>query len=244
MKAQMTPQKLSEIANIACQSFVELIRKREIISFALKDQSLRASYNKTKASHGFLHLTYVLYCDLIAETVSLIADQYDDTASLAQIVTQLEKKSLHDKYRKESVRPHVFNWLNKFDSESDKIEIERDLAKKETRKLGAVFRRNYRNLMNGWQQLRALPEFDKLRRIRNKILSHKATRVENGETRLFELKDFKMKYGECEKLIDAAEPLFVRVGTLVRRTDYNYSSAKQIYAKRAEEFWATCRGIK
>jgi len=134
------------------------------------------------------------------------------------------------------------NWLSKFESKSDRIELEKYLNKKETRKLAAEFRRLYRNALNDWVHLCARPEFNKLRRIRNKILSHKATPVENGAMRLFELKDFAAKYGECEALIDAAEPIFIKVGSLVRKTDYGYSSAKRIYSKQAQEFWATCRG--
>ena len=238
----MTPANLSELTNIVCHSYVELIRKRELLAVTLKDTALRASYNKTKAGYGFLHIVHVLYSDLIIDTVSLLADQSSDTATLAKVIAELEKKTVHDHLRKEYVRPHVMNWLSKFGSESDRIDLERHMNKKETRKLAAEYRKLYNESLNNWERLNACAEFNKLRRIRNKILSHKATRVENGALRLFEFKDFKAKYGECEALIEAVEPILINVGSIVRKTDYGYKSAKIIYAKQAQEFWATCRG--
>lgn len=238
----MTSNELSEIVDIACHSFIDLIRKRELVAVALKDLELRNSYNKSKAGFGFLDVTYILYADLIVETVSIIADQSNDTVSLARIIEQLEKKALHDYFRKEYTRPHVFNWSNKFDSESERIKIEKILVKRERRSHAASFRRIYENLLHDWARLCAMPEYSKLRKTRNKILSHKAIRIENGVVRLFSLKDFDVKYGDCERVIDVAEKLFVRIGTLVRHTDYGHQSAKRIYAGRAREFWITCRG--
>lgn len=235
-------KKLFDLTGIVCHEFVLLIRKNELFDPLLKDKTLVSSYNQTAAGRGFLDLRSTLYLDLVLATVTLISDKSDDTASLPPILELLEKKFVHDELRSTYVKPHVFNWETSFDSDEERIEFERLIHEREVKQLCSEFDHLYRDTLERWEKMCSNARVANLKRIRNKVLSHKATKTENSALRAFRVEDIGLRYDDCRKLIEAAQPIFENIGSIVRKTSYSFPQAKELFGQAAAKFWRTCRG--
>jgi len=208
----MTLDELKETTKMISDLYLDAIQKRCYYEYLMNTEPLKKSYDGTYEGNGYWFVTTTLYLDLSGNIAALVCDNTNDTASVPHIMRELEKKQVYDALK------------GKFHVVTDSID---DV---------------YDGTFSNWEALTKMEEYGKIKKLRNKYLSHNAKKNKANTWSLHEAKDFKLKYGSNGIIMDKIEPIIKGIDSLIRGTDFLYDNSVKIYHREASRFWECCYG--
>lgn len=180
------------------------------------DEIFIQRFNNTLAANGLERLQETLLLALIERIVNMIQDTDPRTASLFNVVKLIEDKQL-------------------------KTALEEQFCKEENRK--KEFEDKYQKIKEDTDNLIKSELGQKLRKVRDKIISHYEMTLEVKELRPFKPNDFGLNWGDTEKYMSEAEPIIFDSVYLINRGFYYLEDFKKSHTKISQEFWKTCQLI-
>lgn len=227
---------------IVTSCFVDLIIREAMYVPTGSDAELIESYNKTYAAHGLLNLRAFLYADLVRDAYATIGDKRTDSASIARLVGLFCQPGVAAAARVDYCRPRAHNWVGESNlgTDEERLAFEQQIDAAEKVEAETRFDKTHQAILRDWDTFTASDLFKRIKEARHKAIAHKGLQA-TTDTRLWNLKDTGIQHGDCEKYIAAAEPILVNLSLLLCNTGPGFDSARNMYAKVAQGFWATCR---
>ena len=206
----------------------------------LNDKDIYSIWDYAEGVDGVAAMRMALYSHILSDARAIMFDTGKNVASIHNIVSALDDNGVVSTVKADFCKPTGVHVCGDHSPEREKLVVEA-IQKEDTERKTSLFSETLNSLRHNYKRIKESELGCRVDTARSKMISHKQVTTIEGQRKLFDAKDFGLKFSDAKEFVQETQEIIFAANLLLLNSSYDLGSFLGYHEKVAEVFWGKCK---
>jgi hypothetical protein len=218
--------KIAKKAHIVLDEYLKARMQYTFICNMIDDNNVYNRFDNSRSAHIFNLIIFTFLHDSIKSLYNIVFDKNKSSASIHNLLNELHNnKSIFEEDQKSDIS----------------LYLPKEIAHKQAMRLHRDFLKNCENFAVKYDEIKNHPDISKIRKIRNKVVSHIDISTAARKIQRTNIGHFDLHWDQIDTIVDDVEKLVDLALACCASTSHFFQNSKDQYLSISKEFWDISR---
>lgn len=228
--------KIVFLINGIVNSYLLIDQNLKLLTPILYDEKVYSKWDYSEGVDGVAAMRMALYSHILSDIRAIMLDSGPHVASIQNVIKAIKDPSVVKQLKQNFCQPNEVIVLEKKNIEEKKWLIQ-VLQKEDVKRKDEAFEEILTKLVEDYHTLKKSDLGIRVNTARNKMISHKQVTSASAERKLYDAKDFGLKFRDAIDIVEASSDIIFGAYALITRSSFDTKSFTNHHELVAENFW-------